>query len=125
MPQDKTRSFEAAIEIDRGDQRFVNVGQQIRRHPVVAGHALAEKQEVAEVEFLAEAGAGATADDRRFDFRQVAFLVVGKAQIELLAGDKPENRVAEKLHAFVGGEARVGAGRVRQGARRSSGWRNW
>ena len=38
--------------------------------------ALAQEEEVAQADFLAEAGAGLAADDDRLDFRQVAFLVV-------------------------------------------------
>ena len=77
-------------------------------------HALAQEQEIAEVELPADAGAGAPADDDRLDLGQVAFLVVGKAQVELFAGDQAEHGVAEEFQAFVGGEAGIGAGSVRQ-----------
>ena len=51
----------------------------------------------------------------RLDLGQVAFLVVGKAQVELFTRHQAEDGVAEEFQAFVGGEAGVGAGGVGQG----------
>ena len=77
-------------------------------------HALAEKDERPQVEHLAESGAGAAADHHRLDLGQIAFLIIGESQIKLLACHQAEYGVAQKLHAFVGGQARVGSGGVSQ-----------
>jgi hypothetical protein len=77
-------------------------------------HAAAEDEVFAQVERLGEAGAGASADDDRLDLGEVAFLVIGEAEVELLAGDQAEDRVAEELHPLVRRQARVGPGGVRQ-----------
>jgi len=62
-----------------------------------------------QAEGLADLRAGLPADDDRFDLGQVAFLVVGEALEQLLAGDQPQDRVAEEFQSFVGGQPRVGA----------------
>ena len=48
-------------------------------------HPLAEEQEVAEPELLAELGTRLPADDDRLDLRHVAFLVLGEPVVELFA----------------------------------------
>ena len=55
------------------------------------------------------------ADHDRLDLGQIAFLIVRKTQVELFARHQAQHGVAEELQAFVGGQARVGAGGVREG----------
>src|SRR5438105_3092379 len=78
-------------------------------------HAFAQKEKVTQVENAADAGARPPAHDHRFDLCQVAFLVIRKALKELFARDEPEDGIAEKLEALVGGQTGVGPGGVRQG----------
>ena len=77
-------------------------------------HALAQEKVIAQVEQLADAGAGAAADDGGLDLGHVAFVEIGKAREELLADHKAQNGVAKKLKTLVGGQAGVRARCVRQ-----------
>ena len=51
---------------------------------------------------------GAPADHDRFDLGQIAFLVIGEAQIKLFAGNHTQDRVPEELETLIGGQAGVG-----------------
>jgi hypothetical protein len=63
--------------------------------------ALAEEEIVAQADFLAEAGTGLAAHHGRLDLRQVAFLVIGKSLEKHLAGDEPQDAIAQELEPFV------------------------
>src|SRR5207302_1894888 len=79
-----------AVEIDRADQRFVNVGQQVRRHDRLIVHPFAQEEILPQVEQSADAGTGPPADNGGLDLGHLPFLIIRKAEIELLAADQPE-----------------------------------
>ena len=80
----------------------------MRRHP------LAQDEELLHPQRLADLGAGLAADDDRLDLRQVPFQILGILVEEHLADHGPEDRVAEELQPFVGGQAVLGPRGVRQ-----------
>ena len=106
--------LESAVQVNGGHQGLKNVRQQIGRHHRVDDHAFAEKQKFSEVQQAANASAGAPANDHRLDLGKVPFLIFGKALKELFAGDQAQHGVAQEFQAFVGGQAGVGTGGVRQ-----------
>jgi len=53
---------------------------------------------------LRNSGTGIAADDDRLDFGHFAFQILGILQVKLFADHDPQNRVAEKLHPFIGGQ---------------------
>lgn len=67
------RGVEATVEVDGADDRFKHGGDDRRRQRGAAGHAFAESEKQAEVEFACDFRADFPADDGRFDFRQFAF----------------------------------------------------
>ncbi len=68
----------ATVEINGRGERFEDVGQEGGRNAGISRHTFAENQKIAEAELIANFGAGAAADDDRFDFGQIAFEIIGK-----------------------------------------------
>ena len=70
LDDERARRLDAAVEIDRGDQRLARVGDQ-RLLPPAAGLLLAaaEQQILAEREPLAQPRERRRRDERRLDFR--------------------------------------------------------
>ena len=89
-----------------------------RRHRhgdhLVDRQPLPQEQELRQGERFADLGAGAAADDDRFDPRQLALGFFGKAVVERLADDGTENGVSQKLEPLVRRQPVVGTGSVRQ-----------
>ena len=108
------RRLDAAVEIDRRDQRLEHVGQHRRRHGRMRRHPFAQHQKLAQPKRLADLRARLPADDDRLELRQVAFELLGKLLEQLLADDQAEDRVAEKLQPLVRRQPMIGPGGVRQ-----------
>src|SRR5262249_4274303 len=104
-----------AVQKDRRDQRLEHVGEHVRRDLAAGADALAQKQEAAQPLFPAELGARLAADDHGLDLRQVALLVVGELEVELFAGDQPQDAIAEELQSLVRCGASIRAGGVGEG----------
>ena len=68
-----------------------------------------------EIHFLTEGSAGRAADDGGLDLCHVPFLIFGEADIQLLAGDEAQHRIAEELHALIRGTTSIGPRGMRQG----------
>ena len=77
-------------------------------------HTLAEEEELAEADLLAETGTCLAADHHRLDLGQVTFLIVREAGEELFASDEAQDAVAKKLQSFVRCRAAIRAGGVGQ-----------
>src|SRR5438067_566215 len=78
-------------------------------------HPFAQEEKISQVQLATDPRAGTPADHGRLDFCQIAFLVIGETLEELFADDQPQDRVAQELESFVGGQARIRTGSVRQG----------
>src|SRR5207249_1523579 len=92
---------EAAVKINGCHERLVHVRQQTGGHHGVEVHSLAQEEKIAEVEKPANVSAGAAADHHRFDLGEIAFLIVGKTQEELFAGDQTQDGVAQEFEPLV------------------------
>lgn len=77
-------------------------------------HAFAEHKELAQAERLADFGTRLPAYDDRLELCQVAFEELWELVEKLLTNDRPENRISQELHPFVGRQTVIGAGRVNQ-----------
>ena len=108
---------EAAVEVDRAEQRLEGVGQD--RGLVAAAGALlaaAEPDVAAEVELAAHLGQRAHVDHRGAQLGQLALGQVGVVAVERVGDDQAEHGVAEELQPLVGRQAAVlvGVGAVGQ-----------
>src|SRR6516162_5051196 len=79
-------------------------------------HSFAHEQEFAQPQHSADVSARSPAHNDRLHLCHVAFLIIGKAQVELLAAHQTEYRIAEEFEALVGSGPCVGAGRVCEGS---------
>src|SRR4051812_13472734 len=107
--------IESAIEVDRRYHRLVDIGLQACWHGRDGVHPLAEEEEIAKTHFATESGTAAATNDNRFDFGEITFLIVGKAEVELLTRNQSQHGIAKKFQPFIRCKAGVGAGSVRQG----------
>src|SRR5690349_2937528 len=99
LPRDEGRHLlDAAVEIDRGNQRFITVGEQ-RLLAASTGFLLAapEEQVLAKVESLGEPGERRRGNQRRFHFRFPAFVARGETAKQQIGDRKAQDRVAEQL----------------------------
>jgi hypothetical protein len=107
--------FKSAVEIDGGDDGFIDGGGEGAGHFFARGNAFADDEEFGETGFVGDFGAGSAGDDGRFYFCEIAFEVVGKLLEKGLANDDVEDGVAEEFHAFIAVEAMIGDGGVGEG----------
>ncbi len=105
----RPRRLDAAVEIDRRDQRLVAVGDE-RVLAAAAGLLLAaaEDQELAEVDLLAEPRQRRRRHDRRLQLRLLPFVVLRELPEQHVGDDEAEHRVAEELHRLVVEHAAAG-----------------
>src|SRR5437660_2585944 len=99
-----TGGLESSVQVDGRDQRFKDVRQQAGGNGSMQMHALAQEQEIPQVQIAANSGAGPAADHGRLNLGEVALLVFRKAIIKLLADDQSQHGVAQELHALIGCE---------------------
>ena len=100
------RRLEAAVEVDRRDQRFAGVGQQ-RLLAAAAGLLLAAAEDhvVAEPELLGHLGERRGRHQVGLDLRLLSFGVRRERAEQRLGHDQAEHRVAEELERLVVGDA--------------------
>ena len=111
---DGPHGLQPTVEVDRGHERFEEVGEHRRRDRAVDGEPLADDEEVGEAELLAEPAARLPAHDHRLDAGEISLERVRKQPEEPLAHQKAEDRIAEELEPFVGGQSVLGPGGVRE-----------
>ena len=110
LPLDeRPRRLDPAVEVDRGDQRLVAVGDE-RVLQASAGllFPAAENQERAEVDLLPEARQRGRRDDRRLQLRLLPLVVLRELAEQHVGDDEAEHRVAEELHRLVVEDAAAG-----------------
>jgi hypothetical protein len=103
---------ETAIEIDGGDNGFVNGGGKRAGHFFAATDAFADDEQFSQSGFVGDLGTGAAGDNGGFDFGEIALKVFGEAFIEGFADDEIEDCVAEELHALIALKAMIRDGGV-------------
>jgi hypothetical protein len=103
---------ETAIEIDRGDNGFVDGGGKRAGHFVAAADAFADDEQFSQAGFVGDLGAGTAVNDCRFDFGKVALEIFREAFIEGFANDQIKDCVAEELHSLIALEPVVRDGGV-------------
>ena len=98
--------FDAAVEVDRGKQRFVSVGQQ-RLFAAAARLLLAapEQQMLPEHQALGLPRQRRRRDERRLDLGLLALVELRKLTVQQIGNHEPQHRVAEKFQRFVVGDA--------------------
>jgi hypothetical protein len=129
--QETANGIEAAIKVDRGDDRFEGVGE---KGGLVAATGFfftpAEAEMFAESEATSGDFEGVGVDDAGTAFGKLAFAPLGEIGEEIFAGQEFENGVAEKFETFIvlyggagegnffatGGAEFGNGGTVRQGA---------
>ncbi len=112
--------LDAAIEIDRRDERFVTVGEQ--RLLLAAARlflAPAEKQVVAEAQTLGQPPERRGGNHRGLDLRFLALVMLGKLVEQEVGDEEPEHGVAQEFERLIVADAAadvlVCAGRVGHG----------
>src|SRR3954453_5576359 len=103
------RRLDAAVEINRGNQRFVAVRDDRVLAPA-AGLLLAapENQELPEVQPLPHPRERRRRDQRRLQLRLLPLVVLRELAEEDRGDDEAENRIAEELHRLVVEHAAAG-----------------
>ena len=113
---ERARLFDAAVEVQRGDERLAPVGQQrLLSAPSRLLLAAAEQQMVAEAQPLGHARERRRRDQNGLHLRLLALVVLGELAEQQIGHDEAEHGVAEELERFVVHDA---AARVLVGARR-------
>ena len=99
---ERARLLDAAIQVDRRDQRLVAVGQQ-RLLAAAAGLLLAapEQQVIAERQPLGLPRQRRRRHERRLDLRLLPLVELGKRVEQDVGDDEAEDRVAEELERLV------------------------
>jgi hypothetical protein len=93
---------EAAVEIERSGQGLERAGQDRDLLPSAALFlAVAEKDELVELDRPGELGQGQGARRRRFELRQLALVPFRKGAEEELGGDEADDRIAQEFELFV------------------------
>src|SRR5580692_11325333 len=100
--QETANGIEAAIKVDRGDDRFEGVGE---KGGLVAATGFfftpAEAEMFAESEATSGDFEGVGVDDAGTAFGKLTFAPVGEIGEEIFAGEEFENGVAEKFETFI------------------------
>src|SRR5690349_11682402 len=101
-PEELPDIVDAAVEINRRDERLVAIRQQ-RLLAASAGLLLAapEQQVLAELQTLRQPGERRRRDERGLRLRLLAFVPLGELAEEHIGDDEAEHRVAEKLQRLV------------------------
>ena len=115
MGQDEgRRRLQSAIQIEGGDDRLADIGQECRPfpppRPVLAGR---QDDVTREVNPVGHARQSLAADENRVAARQVALVLVREVVEEKIGDDQAQHPVAKEFLAFAGIlDAAVGRGRA-------------
>ena len=107
FPHDeRPRGLDSPVQVDRGDERFVTVGEQ-RLLAAPAGFLFTapEQHVLAEIESLGLLRERRSRDQGSLHLRFLSFVELGKIAEQHVGDDEPEHGVAQELHRFVVADA--------------------